>query len=160
MKYKVYVYAISKNEEKFVNRWINSVSEADKVFVLDTGSTDKTVKKLKEKDLIQAALDPKELNKKIDPAQDLALYLSVNNYVTTYFLKIHEIMISLDKRKVIDYEEVQDQMKAIYRRLKKANKSKLEIFTEISNKVHRVTLQDDIFCQIVVSYFIQSCEVF
>ena len=118
------------------------------------------IKKLKEKDLVQAALDPKELNKKIDPAQDLALYLSVNNYVTTYFLKIHEIMISLDKRKVIDYEEVQDQMKAIYRRLKKANKSKLEIFTEISNKIHRVTLQDDIFCQIVVSYFIQSCEVF
>jgi hypothetical protein len=92
------------------------------------------IKKLKEKDLIQAALDPKELNKKIDPAQDLALYLSVNNYVTTYFLKIHEIMISLDKRKVIDYEEVQDQMKAIYRRLKKANKSKLEIFTEISTR--------------------------
>jgi hypothetical protein len=57
------------------------------------------IKKLKEKDLIQAALDPKELNKKIDPSQDLALYLSVNNYVTTYFLKIHEIMISLDKRK-------------------------------------------------------------
>lgn len=118
------------------------------------------IKKLKEKDLIQAALDPKELNKKINLAQDLALYLSVNNYVTTYFLKIHEIMVSLDKRKVIDYEEVQDQMKAIYRRLKKANKSKLEIFTEISNKVHRVTLQDDIYCQIVVSYFIQSCEVF
>lgn len=118
------------------------------------------VKKLKEKDLVQAVLDPKELNKKIDQAQDLALYLSVNNYVTTYFLKIHEIMISLDKRKVIDYEEVQDQMKAIYRRLKKTNKSKLEIFTEISNKIKRVTLQDDIFCQIVVSYFIQSCEVF
>ncbi|MDD4637124.1 MAG: hypothetical protein PHV66_05900 [Bacteroidales bacterium] len=118
------------------------------------------VKKLKEKDLVQAAFDPKELKKKIDPAQNFALYLAVNNYVTTYFLKIHEIMISLDKRKVIDYEEVQDQMKAIYRRLKKTNKSKLEIFTEISNKVHRVTLQDDIFCQIVVSYFIQSCEVF
>jgi len=118
------------------------------------------IKKLKEKDLVQAALDPKEINKKIDPSQDLALYLSVNNYVTTYFLKIHEIMINLDKRKDIDYEEVQDQMKAIYRRLIRANKSKLEIFTEISEKIHRVTLQDDIFCQIVVSYFIQSCEVF
>ena len=118
------------------------------------------LKKLKEKDLAEAVLDPKELTKKIDPARDLALYLSVNTYVTTYFLKIREITISLDKRNVIDYEEVQDQMKAIYRRLKKANKSKLEIFTEISKKVHRVTLQDDIFCQIVVSYFIQSCEVF
>lgn len=48
-------------------------------------------------------------------------------------------MTSLDQRKVIDYEEVQDQMKAIYRRLKKANKSKMEIFMEISNKVHGVS---------------------
>lgn len=43
------------------------------------------IKKLKEKDLIQAALDPKELGKKIDPAQDLVLYLSVNNYVPCIF---------------------------------------------------------------------------
>lgn len=105
------------------------------------------IKKLKEKDLIQAALDPKELGKKIDPAQDLVLYLSVNNYVP-YISEIHEIMTSLDQRKVIDYEEVQDQMKAIYRRLKKANKSKMEIFMEISNKVHGVTLQDDIFVRL------------
>ena len=46
-KYKVCVYAISKNEEKFVTRWVNSMSEADSIYVLDTGSTDKTVKKLK-----------------------------------------------------------------------------------------------------------------
>ncbi len=46
---KVYVYAISKNEEKFVNRFMDSVKEADAVYVLDTGSTDKTVQKLKQK---------------------------------------------------------------------------------------------------------------
>ena len=48
-KYKVCVYAISKNEEKFVDRWMDSVKEADAVYVLDTGSTDNTVKKLKNK---------------------------------------------------------------------------------------------------------------
>ena len=47
-KYKVCVYAISKNEEKFVNRWFNSMKEADEIYVLDTGSTDNTVKKLQE----------------------------------------------------------------------------------------------------------------
>ena len=47
-KYKVCVYAICKNEEKFVKRWIDSMKEADKIFVLDTGSTDNTVKLLKE----------------------------------------------------------------------------------------------------------------
>ena len=46
-KYKVCVYAIAKNEETFVDRWVNSMKEADEIYVLDTGSTDNTVKKLK-----------------------------------------------------------------------------------------------------------------
>jgi len=48
MKYKVIVYAISKNEEKFVSRWYNSMKEADSIYVLDTGSTDNTVSKLRD----------------------------------------------------------------------------------------------------------------
>ena len=59
-KYKVCVYAISKNEEKFVNRWVNSMREADEIYVLDTGSTDNTVKKLKK-------LGVKVTKKKITP---------------------------------------------------------------------------------------------
>lgn len=47
-KRKIYVYAITKNEEKFARRWFESVKEADQVFVLDTGSTDNTVSILKE----------------------------------------------------------------------------------------------------------------
>lgn len=44
---KVIVYAITKNEEKFVNRWYDSMKEADEIYVLDTGSTDKTIELLK-----------------------------------------------------------------------------------------------------------------
>ncbi len=47
-KYKVCVYAISKNEEKFVKRWVESMKEADEIYVLDTGSNDNTVNLLKE----------------------------------------------------------------------------------------------------------------
>ena len=43
---KICVYAIAKNEEQFVDRWVDSMSEADWVCVLDTGSTDRTVEKL------------------------------------------------------------------------------------------------------------------
>ena len=46
-KYKICVYAICKNEEQFVDRWMDAVSEADMVIVTDTGSTDSTVEKLK-----------------------------------------------------------------------------------------------------------------
>lgn len=118
------------------------------------------IKKLGEKELSDASLDPKEIKQKLSPAQDMALYLAVNNYVTTYFRRIKEIMMNLDKRGEIDYDEIQDQIHAFYKRLKKANKTRPEIFNEIVGKVHRVTLQDDIYCQIVVSYFVQSCEVF
>lgn len=38
---KICVYAIAKNEEQFVDRWVDSMSEADVIVVLDTGSTDR-----------------------------------------------------------------------------------------------------------------------
>lgn len=43
---KVAVYAIAKNEEKHVERFMESVSEFDGVFVMDTGSTDNTIQAL------------------------------------------------------------------------------------------------------------------
>lgn len=44
---KVCVYAICKNESQFADRFMDSMSEADYVCVLDTGSSDDTVKKLR-----------------------------------------------------------------------------------------------------------------
>lgn len=46
------VYAIAKNEEKFAERWAKSMSEADHVVVLDTGSTDNTVEILRNNGVI------------------------------------------------------------------------------------------------------------
>lgn len=49
---KVCVYAICKNEEKFVTRWIDSMKEADQIVVLDTGSTDNTISLLEQNGVI------------------------------------------------------------------------------------------------------------
>lgn len=46
---KVCVYAICKNEVQFVDKWMDSMTEADQVVVTDTGSEDGTVEKLKER---------------------------------------------------------------------------------------------------------------
>ena len=35
-KYKIVVYAISKNEEKFVDRWVDSMQEADEIYAETT----------------------------------------------------------------------------------------------------------------------------
>ena len=49
---KVCVYAICKNESQFVDRFMDSMSEADYVCVLDTGSTDDTVERLRSRGAI------------------------------------------------------------------------------------------------------------
>lgn len=47
--YKICVYAICKNEIKFADRWLSSLSaESDYIVVLDTGSTDGTYEFLKQ----------------------------------------------------------------------------------------------------------------
>ena len=40
---KIAVYAISKNEEQFVERFCTAAKDADLIFIADTGSTDRTV---------------------------------------------------------------------------------------------------------------------
>ena len=45
---KICVYAICKNEKEWINRWIDNMSEADYIVVLDTGSTDGSYEMLKE----------------------------------------------------------------------------------------------------------------
>ena len=47
MTNRICVYAITKNESQFVDAWYESMKEADCIVVLDTGSTDDTVEKLK-----------------------------------------------------------------------------------------------------------------
>ena len=51
-KYKICIYAICKNEEKYIDTWYNSVKEADKIFILDTGSTDNTFNLLQDKEKV------------------------------------------------------------------------------------------------------------
>lgn len=46
---KIAVYAISKNEEMFVERFCNASKDADMIFIADTGSTDKTVELAEQK---------------------------------------------------------------------------------------------------------------
>lgn len=46
---RICVYAICKNEEMFVDRWMDSMCEADIIVVTDTGSEDATVEKLRQR---------------------------------------------------------------------------------------------------------------
>lgn len=104
--------------------------------------------------------NPVEIDKKIPKQEDFHLYNKVSSEVSVYFSKVNEIMRNLDKKKQISYEMLQNEIKSIYIKLRDQNLSKTEIFEQISKKIHNSTLKENIYCDIVVSYFVQTCEVF
>ena len=92
LKYKVCVYAISKNEEKFAKRFMESVKEADSIYVLDTGSTDKTVEILKE---MGAIVSIKEIKPwRFDVARNESLKLVPEDTDICVCLDLDEVMES------------------------------------------------------------------
>lgn len=90
-KLKICVYAISKNEEKFVDRWYSSMKEADQVYVLDTGSTDNTVEKLKK---LGAIVKTEVITPwRFDVARNKSLEMVPNDYDICVCTDLDEILL-------------------------------------------------------------------
>lgn len=71
-KLKICVYAIAKNEEMFVQRFVEAASDADLILVGDTGSTDSTLK------LIQGGVFPGLKAREDDPLCQRCLGVSIH----------------------------------------------------------------------------------
>ena len=95
---KIVVYAICKNESKFVDRWYESMKEADEIYVLDTGSTDDTVEKLKELEVkvTQSIIDPF----RFDVARNMALNLIPNDDTLCISTDLDEVFESGWRKKL------------------------------------------------------------
>lgn len=77
MNKKICVYAIAKNEIKFIDRWYKSVKEADYICVLDTGSTDGSFEAFKKLKIITKQKTYK--NFRFDTARNDSLKLIPND---------------------------------------------------------------------------------
>ena len=90
-EYKIAVYAICKNEEKFIKRWYESMKEADAIYVLDTGSTDNSVNLLKNLgiNVIQKEIKPW----RFDVARNLSLDMIPNDIDICVCTDLDEIFI-------------------------------------------------------------------
>lgn len=88
---KVCVYAICKNESKFIDRWYESIKDADGIYVLDTGSTDDSVKKFIEHNI---TVMTKEISPwRFDVARNESLKLIPEDMDICVCLDIDEIML-------------------------------------------------------------------
>ena len=126
-KLKICVYAISKNEEKFVKRWMNSIKDADEIFVLDTGSTDNTVNLLKE---MGAKVKTKIIKPwRFDTARNESLKLIPEDYDVCVCLDIDEIIDNLEENEI----DLQNE------------KINLESNRSVKSDIHRCTTLKELF---------------
>ena len=132
-KYKVCVYTICKNEEKFVKRWYESIKDADYICVLDTGSTDNTVKLLKE---LSVKVEVKEINPwRFDVARNESLKLIPKDADICISLDLDEVLLpnSIDNL-IKSWSDDVTRVKYIYNwKLDKDNKPIVSFYT---NKIH------------------------
>lgn len=87
---KLAVYAIAKNEAKHVERWYESVKDADEIIVLDTGSTDGTQKLLSDLGVRVASMSFEPF--RFDTARNAALNLVSLDADYCMFLDLDETM--------------------------------------------------------------------
>lgn len=104
--------------------------------------------------------EPIPLERKIDEKKYFILSQVVKMYVTKYFFPINQLMQNLSRQGKYSDELVRSQIKSAYLTLQNKGLSQIEIFENLSKQIFRITKQPEIYCKIVVSYFIQSCEVF
>lgn len=92
MENKICVYAICKNESQFVERWLSSMSEADYIVVVDTGSTDDTFELLMKDDRVydceRQIIDPWRFDVARNESLILAYRTDANIFVCTDFDEI------------------------------------------------------------------------
>jgi len=87
---KICVYAISKNEEHFVERFCESAKDADMILIADTGSTDNTAEKARECGAVvhDICISPW----RFDKARDTALALIPRDYDVCISLDLDEML--------------------------------------------------------------------
>ncbi|MCB5288537.1 MAG: hypothetical protein LHW64_12170 [Candidatus Cloacimonetes bacterium] len=110
--------------------------------------------------LLALNYDAVSVSEKIDEGLHSFLLYEVKGHVARYYLFIEKTMQDLVRRKQFSDDLLRAQIKESYRKLAEKKNSPESIYSALSERLRQITKQDIRFCSIVISYFIQSCEVF
>lgn len=103
--------------------------------------------------------DPVTLRQKIE-ADNIMLYIRAQAQVNIYFNAVHETFQELSREGRLRFNPFCNQVKITYLNLKDKGYSQPRIFDEMVDWLQHGTNEDRGSCEVVISYFIQKCEVF
>lgn len=109
--------------------------------------------------LVDLNYNPVMLRKKIEP-DNIALYLKAQGHVNYYFNIVHETMQQMGREGKLRFRPFCEQVKMNYLNLKEQGRDQITIYRELTDWLQQGTNEERDYCEIVISYFIQKCEVF
>ncbi len=112
-----------------------------------------------ELDKIELNYDPKAIKEKI-PISDYILLNKITQYVTLYYEYISELLKGYEQEKILNFQIIASQVKIAFLKISDKELSRIEIFSHLVDWFMKSTNGNREECEAIVSYFIQSCEVF
>lgn len=110
-------------------------------------------------ELSELNYSPVELKKKFLPSEH-QLEDEIKPHVVKYFNFINELLKQKVERENFSETKFRKSIKHIYENLEAEKFEKTQIFEAISGRFHNMSKTSYIACQILASYFVQSCEIF
>lgn len=102
---------------------------------------------------------PTEVVKKMD-GTDSSLFMKIHTFVNKYYPDVEAMFKQMEMDGTVDYERFCSQMKFKYKDLAKQGLTQSQVFDEMVAWLTGTTNEETGPCEVVVSFFVQKCEVF
>lgn len=103
--------------------------------------------------------NPSEVAKKMD-GTDPALFIKIHSFVSKYYPDVESLFKQLEMEGTVDYDRFCSQMKYQYKDLANQGLEQSQIFDGLVSWLASSTNEEKTPCEVVVSFFVQKCEVF
>lgn len=104
-------------------------------------------------------LDAHMVEKKIP--QDYALRQRVLDYALTYYRFVRDIFNELQNEEILRFNKVRNEVSQVFEMLDEQGLNQRKIFESLVQWLQESTGSEDrIACEIIISFFVQNCEVF
>ncbi len=109
---------------------------------------------------IDLSMKSLKINQKIDMQKELVFYNKIKGNVASYFPLLYKMFGELDGDDKRSYELLSSTIKTSFLIAEKKSQNKEDIFNLLVDQVSSAGNCDKSIAEIIVSYFVQSCEVF
>ncbi|MGN0374551.1 MAG: ABC-three component system protein [Butyrivibrio sp.] len=102
---------------------------------------------------------PTQVANKMDKT-DPALFMKINTYVSGYYPDVRDLFKQAEVESGFNFEKFCSQVKFKFTDIKDSGLTQGQMFDELVDWLSGATNEDREPCEVIISYFVQKCEVF